>query len=356
MTRYAKLSGRKPEASKSTAQEEAEESEKRVVKTDTDKDDEKDVDNSGDGERMEPKEKPKNLFKKIKLLKFKIENAKTPEKKEKLENQLKELRGHDEGSSKQPQKQQRKNESKSISNSGTAAPSSSSSSSTHVEQIERTKASEGLTNPWKVMEAERRAKSAQKSAQRREKRALERESSLRCFDCREFGHSAKNCPKEMQGDSGNEIIGKKGKEDVCCYRCGSLQHSLAKCRKPAPTQGPELPFANCFICQQRGHLASKCSKNQGKGIYPNGGCCKICKSVDHLAKNCSLNEVHKSGGTTAASTASIGLADLHHNSQTGADEDDFHAFSRKRIQTDSHPSSRDFQHQQTAKRPKVVSF
>ncbi|PWN32590.1 uncharacterized protein FA14DRAFT_107675, partial [Meira miltonrushii] len=166
----------------------------------------------------------------------------------------------------------------------------------------------------------------QRSAHRREKRTIEREATTRCFACREFGHAAKDCPKEKeQQQRSNELNGGV----VCCYRCGSTEHSLAKCRKPSPKTGSELPFAHCFICQKRGHLASKCAENKGRGIYPDGGCCKLCNSVDHLAKNCPLNEAQRSGGSTAASTASIGLSDMH-NMRTGADEDDFHAFSRKR--------------------------
>jgi hypothetical protein len=69
-------------------------------------------------------------------------------------------------------------------------------------------------------------------------------------------------------------------------RCGSSQHTLAKCRKPAG-KANALPFASCFICKGTGHLASACPQNE-KGVYPNGGCCMLCSKTDHLARDCPL--------------------------------------------------------------------
>ena len=49
-----------------------------------------------------------------------------------------------------------------------------------------------------------------------------------------------------------------------------------------------MPFASCFVCLGKGHLAGKCPKNAAKGVYPEGGECKICRGKDHLARDCSL--------------------------------------------------------------------
>jgi zinc finger CCHC domain-containing protein 9 len=47
----------------------------------------------------------------------------------------------------------------------------------------------------------------------------------------------------------------------------------------------ELPFATCFICNTKGHLASQCQQNE-KGIYINGGSCRTCGSTKHRASDC----------------------------------------------------------------------
>ena len=70
-------------------------------------------------------------------------------------------------------------------------------------------------------------------------------------------------------------------------RCGSTRHTLSRCKKPADTENP-MPFASCFVCSGKGHLASACPQNKAKGVYPNGGCCKICGDTSHLAKDCGL--------------------------------------------------------------------
>lgn len=68
------------------------------------------------------------------------------------------------------------------------------------------------------------------------------------------------------------------------HRCGSDRHTLSRCRKPENKANP-LPFAQCFVCSQKGHLAGSCPSNMN-GLYPNGGGCKLCDQNDHLAKDC----------------------------------------------------------------------
>lgn len=73
------------------------------------------------------------------------------------------------------------------------------------------------------------------------------------------------------------------------HRCGSNKHSLSRCKKPEDP-GNRFPFASCFVCSGKGHLAGSCPQNKEKGVYPNGGCCKLCGETTHLAKDCALRK------------------------------------------------------------------
>ena len=144
--------------------------------------------------------------------------------------------------------------------------------------------------------------------QRRLKRIQEKLAVTTCFACREKGHAAKDCPKAStltsEGDEGAEANPQLRNSVGICYRwvrpialrllllrmffrCGSSKHSLSRCRKPPNPEDP-FPFASCFVCSGKGHLAGACPQNKAKGVYPNGGACKICGDTSHLAKDCQI--------------------------------------------------------------------
>ena len=122
------------------------------------------------------------------------------------------------------------------------------------------------------------------------KRIEGRHTHMTCFACREIGHSAKDCPsiRSNTDRDGSTTTTTKTKVGIC-YRCGSRKHNLARCRRPAQPDNP-LPFASCFVCSGRGHLAGSCPQNNGKGVYPNGGSCKLCGETTHLARDCTLRK------------------------------------------------------------------
>ncbi|NXD28259.1 ZCHC9 protein, partial [Spelaeornis formosus] len=115
---------------------------------------------------------------------------------------------------------------------------------------------------------------------RRESRRLRRQerkkNAMVCFHCREPGHGVADCPAVLESqDMGTGI----------CYRCGSTEHDLSKCRARAdPAAGP-FPYAKCFICGEMGHLSRSCPDNP-KGLYAEGGGCRLCGSVEHFKKDC----------------------------------------------------------------------
>ncbi|PPQ63729.1 hypothetical protein CVT24_004238 [Panaeolus cyanescens] len=159
------------------------------------------------------------------------------------------------------------------------------------------------------------------SEARRLKRIKDKMSSTTCFACREKGHAAKDCPTTQKADE--DELGHKVQKGVgICYRCGSDRHSLSRCKKPANPNDP-FPYASCFVCEGKGHLASACPQNKSKGVYPNGGSCKLCGQTTHLAKDC---DVRKKGVDP--------IAVFGTGREAGADEDDFHTLKRRTIEVD----------------------
>ena len=126
----------------------------------------------------------------------------------------------------------------------------------------------------KMTKEERRAKYTQIARDRQSKKwAKTRDATTTCYHCRKTGHAVANCPE----------IPKASKR--ICFKCGSTEHGLYQCLKLKSRDDTDLPFASCFVCNQKGHLAKHCSQNT-KGMYVNGGCCKNCGSNQHRAVDC----------------------------------------------------------------------
>jgi len=153
------------------------------------------------------------------------------------------------------------------------------------------------------------------SERRRLNRVNEKKAQTTCFACREQGHAARDCPN-AQAATGDEAAQTEAIVGIC-YRCGSIKHTLSRCKKVADKDDP-FPFASCFVCSGKGHLASSCPQNKARGVYPNGGCCKLCGDTSHLARNCDLHAKEVVNPTTIIGSGH----------EAGADEDDFHLFKR----------------------------
>ncbi|KAM8961910.1 zinc finger CCHC domain-containing protein 9 [Pelodytes ibericus] len=126
--------------------------------------------------------------------------------------------------------------------------------------------------------------------QRREDRRMKRQTTKKdkmiCFHCRKPGHGMADCAEVLRCQEAGTGI---------CFRCGSTEHEITKCRAKVDPALGEFPYAKCFICGEMGHLSRSCPDNP-KGLYAAGGGCRVCGSVEHFQRDCP--EQHKSAQMT----------------------------------------------------------
>ncbi|XP_030006821.1 zinc finger CCHC domain-containing protein 9 [Sphaeramia orbicularis] len=143
---------------------------------------------------------------------------------------------------------------------------------------------------------------------RRIKRQKDKKNKMLCFNCRKPGHGLADCPEADRDEEMGRGI---------CFRCGSTEHEIHKCRAKVDPALGEYPYAKCFICGQTGHLSRSCPDNP-KGLYAQGGCCRVCGSVEHFQKDCPEHQ---------AATNSLTVGWLSNN--MSADHEDVHVPVKK---------------------------
>ncbi|XP_029429938.1 zinc finger CCHC domain-containing protein 9 [Rhinatrema bivittatum] len=135
---------------------------------------------------------------------------------------------------------------------------------------------EGAASEEVMEEISTLLKKDQRRDNRRLKRQVKKKNQMLCFHCRKPGHGLADCSEAHRSQEMGTGI---------CYRCGSTEHELNKCRAKVDPALGEFPYAQCFICGEMGHLSRSCPDNP-KGLYAEGGCCKVCGSVEHFQRDC----------------------------------------------------------------------
>ena len=133
-----------------------------------------------------------------------------------------------------------------------------------------------------------------------------------------------------------------------CFRCTK------------PRDGNVLPYATCFICNETGHLASKCPQNRN-GVYPFGGGCRKCGSNEHKVNDCTALRKPKDTETDSQSASKLKMTS--HN-LVSADADDF-SLAPQNESTKAHEEKSSYSSEtnvplkkqtKSASKPKIVKF
>jgi hypothetical protein len=105
-----------------------------------------------------------------------------------------------------------------------------------------------------------------------------------CYSCEEEGHLSRNCSKKKESFpttmveyEENEVrdllalevpkkkkrmIKKKDNSEVWCFNCKELGHYARECPEPNMQDGvkKDIRLITCYKCKQKGHYSDKCSE------------------------------------------------------------------------------------------------
>jgi hypothetical protein len=105
-----------------------------------------------------------------------------------------------------------------------------------------------------------------------------------CYSCEEEGHLSRNCSKKKESFpttmveyEENEVrdllalevpkrkkrmIKKKDNSEVQCFNCKELGHYARECPEPNKQDGVKkgIRLITCYKCKQKGHYSDKCSE------------------------------------------------------------------------------------------------
>lgn len=90
---------------------------------------------------------------------------------------------------------------------------------------------------------------------------------MKCYNCGNLGHSAKNCPKgikchkckkygHMSKDCPNNNSNSNDSNSIKCYTCGKTGHKMGEC--------PNKKGQYCYLCGKSGHIKANCPDKDKK--------------------------------------------------------------------------------------------
>jgi hypothetical protein len=87
--------------------------------------------------------------------------------------------------------------------------------------------------------------------------------TIKCRNCKEFGHFARECPNERKGMNcilcGKDTHDSFDCNEKLCFKCNKVGHKANECK--------ETDVVKCLLCGQIGHLQARCLKVWNNGVF-----------------------------------------------------------------------------------------
>lgn len=94
-----------------------------------------------------------------------------------------------------------------------------------------------------------------------------KDDQKRCYNCQEFGHVQRNCPKNNK----NKVLR--------CYTCNEPGHKQNLCPKRNVYHFTPYKLLNCDFCKRKGHLENEC-KFKNNNFQPNNNSFQTNKNIN----------------------------------------------------------------------------
>ena len=114
-------------------------------------------------------------------------------------------------------------------------------------------------------------------------------SGVMCHKCKQKGHISKNCPLSQNNNNNinNNVNNEKG--EMKCYNCGKVGHKMSEC--------PNKQGKYCYLCGKSGHIQAHCpNKNKNNKKEEKKGDDDMINVEDNNVINCPICFSNSSSG------------------------------------------------------------